>query len=162
VLEDISKWLYKKTDPVLVNLLNTSIDNKLREALENKIHMLGLIDVEPSLSVALQNTLAEYCKESSLVCGYAKKEEPNFPEFIKWLGVDADTVSLFVYINTESFDRYLFPKNIEELSVENIAQFIADVKEGKVLSVTESKNQAAAKEQQKLEETKKEKIEEAE
>lgn len=140
MLEDVSKWLYKKTDPILVNLLNTNIDNKLRQALENKIHMLGLIDVQPSLSVALQNTLAEYCKESSLVCGYANKEEANFPEFIQWLGVDADTVSSFVYINTESYDRYLFPKKIEELTVENIAQFISDVKEGKILSVTETKN----------------------
>lgn len=100
VLEQISKWLFKKTDPVLVDLLNTNIENKLREALENKIHILGLIDIDASLSVSLRGTLEEYCKASSLVCGYAKKDDTNFPEFIKWLGVDSDTTSSVVYINT--------------------------------------------------------------
>ncbi len=123
----------------MVDLLNPNIDNKLREALESKTHILGLIDIEPSLSVSLQSTLEEYCKASTLVCGYAKKAESNFDEFTKWLGINADTVSTFVYINTETFDRYLFPKKIEELNVENIGQFITDVKEGKVLSITESK-----------------------
>lgn len=44
-LEKVSEWLYKKTDPVLVDLLNPNVDNKLRNALENKIPLLGLIDV---------------------------------------------------------------------------------------------------------------------
>ncbi len=44
-LEKVSEWLYKKTDPVLVDLLNPNVDNKLRNALEKKIPLLGLIDV---------------------------------------------------------------------------------------------------------------------
>lgn len=94
-------------------MLNANIENKLREALENKIHILGLIDIEPSLSVSLKGTLEEYCKASSLVCGFAKKDDTNFPEFVNWLGIDAETTSSFIYINTESFDRYLFPNRIE-------------------------------------------------
>ena len=61
-LEKVSEWLYQKTDPVLVDLLNPNVDNKLRTALESKIPILGLIDVEPSLSASLQSTLEEYCK----------------------------------------------------------------------------------------------------
>ena len=61
-LEKVSEWLYKKTDPVLVNLLNPNIDNKLRTALESKTPILGLIDVESSISTSLQTTLEEYCK----------------------------------------------------------------------------------------------------
>lgn len=72
----------------------------MREALENKIHILGLIDIDASLSVSLRGTLEEYCKASSLVCGYAKKDDTNYPEFVKWLGVDSDTTSSVVYINT--------------------------------------------------------------
>lgn len=131
--------MYKKTDPVLVNLLNPNIDNKLREALEAKTPIIGLIDVEPSLSVSLQSTLEEYCKESTLVCGYAKKSEPNFGEFVQWLGVDPESASSVIYIDTDSYDKYLFPKKIEELSIENISQFITDVKEGRVTKMTPEK-----------------------
>ncbi len=86
-LEKVSEWLYQKTDPVLVDMLNPNVDNKLRNALENKIPLLGLIDVEPSLSASLQSTLEEYCKESTLICGYAKKDATNFAEFMQWLGL---------------------------------------------------------------------------
>jgi len=34
----------------------------LREALESKTHILGLLDAESSLSASLQSTLEEYCK----------------------------------------------------------------------------------------------------
>ena len=44
-MEKVSEWLYKKTDPVLVDLLNPNVDNRLRNALEKKIPLLGLIDV---------------------------------------------------------------------------------------------------------------------
>ena len=74
----------------MVNLLNPNIDNKLRNALEAKTPIIGLIDVEPSLSASLQMTLEEYCKESTLVCGYAKKQDSNFDEFIAWLGLESD------------------------------------------------------------------------
>lgn len=77
------------------------------------------------------------------MCGSAKKDDTNFPEFVNWLGIDVDTTSSFIYINTETFDRYLFPKKIEELSVETITQFVTDVKDGKVKSITDSKTEAS-------------------
>lgn len=63
-IEKISKWLYKKTDPIIVDLLSTLIENKLREALENKIHLLGFVDIDESLSASLKETLEKYCKQS--------------------------------------------------------------------------------------------------
>jgi hypothetical protein len=138
-LEKVSEWLFQKTDPILVDLLNPNVDNKLRNALENKIPILGLIDVEPSLSASLLSTLEEYCKESTLICGHAKKDASNFAEFTQWLGLESDTQSSFIYINTDSYDKYVFPKKIEELSIENITQFLSDIKEGKASKLGEKK-----------------------
>ena len=126
-------------------MLNPNIDNKLKDALESKVHILGLIDIDSSLSTSLRTTLEEYCKESSLVCGVAKKGESNFNDFVTWLGVDTDSASSFVYINTETFDRYLKNKKIEELSLDNISQFITEVKEGKIKSLADQKKTEEAK-----------------
>lgn len=46
----VSKWLHKETDPVLVDLLNPNLDNKLVEALQNKVSLLALIDVNEETS----------------------------------------------------------------------------------------------------------------
>lgn len=34
-----------------------SMEGKLKDALQNQIHLLGIIDVEPELSVSLRKTL---------------------------------------------------------------------------------------------------------
>jgi hypothetical protein len=138
-LEKVSEWLFQKTDPILVDLLNPNVDNKLRNALENKTPILGLIDAEPSLSASVRKTLEEYCKESTLICGYALKDDSNFAEFTKWLGIKSGPLSSLIYINTDSYDRYLFPMKIEELSIESITQFLSDIKEGKVSKLGEKK-----------------------
>ncbi len=88
----------------------TSVDGKLKDALKNQIHLLGLIDVESELSVSLRKTLEEYCKNTKLVCGYAKKGEAHFEELMAWAGVDKEiTTSKVIYINTLSFDKFIFP-----------------------------------------------------
>lgn len=70
------------------------------DALQNKVHLLGLIDTDSELSAALQKTLGQYCEDSTLVCGYAKGGEPNFNEFSAWIGISGDAGSALIYINT--------------------------------------------------------------
>ena len=51
-----------------------------------------------------------------------------------WAGIDKDiTTSEVIYINTLSFDKFMFAEKIEELSVEKLEQYVSDVREGKVV-----------------------------
>lgn len=92
--------------------------------------LLGLIDVEAELSASLTKTMEEYCKRvTGLVCGYAKKGEDHFDELMAWAGIDKDiTTSKVIYINTTSFDKFIFTEKIEELSIEKVEQFVSDIK----------------------------------
>jgi hypothetical protein len=76
--------------------------------------LLGLIDVEQELSASLTKTMEEYCKKiTGLVCGYAKKGEDHFEELMAWVGIEKDiTTSEVIYINTMSFDNFMFAEKI--------------------------------------------------
>jgi hypothetical protein len=55
-------------------MLMTNVEGRLRDALKNQVHLLGLIDVQTELSASLTRTMEEYCKKNvQIVCGYAKK-----------------------------------------------------------------------------------------
>lgn len=51
------------------------MDNRLMEALQEKVHLIGYIDVDAKVSESNLKVLESYCKKSSLVCGVAKKDE---------------------------------------------------------------------------------------
>jgi hypothetical protein len=38
-------------------MLVTNVDGKLKDALQNQIHLLGIIDVEPEISASLRKTM---------------------------------------------------------------------------------------------------------
>lgn len=83
------------------------------EALQNKAPLLAFIDKDSRLETGLKDTLEQFCKDGSLVCGYAKATEQNFAEFDAWIGASEDAGSLLVYINTETFEKFAFNKDFK-------------------------------------------------
>jgi len=91
--------------------------------LESKTPLLGLLDVDEEMSAHLNAVLQEYCKVSTMVCGYARKTDENFKEFVGWLGLGVEH-SQIVYVNTDTYDKYLFDGPIAELSIETLEEFV--------------------------------------
>lgn len=81
---------------------------------------------------AAYNFFESYCPSiTEFICGIANKDDEEYDNFNNWLDAGNEK-SLIAYLDTEKFEKYIYPGDLSAINAESVNNFVADIKAGKI------------------------------
>jgi hypothetical protein len=111
-----------------VSVVDSQPTKRLSQALQGKAPLLVIVRREETVSAHVLEVLEQYCQgKNELVCGYAAKEDKDYSSFSDWVGDSETEKSVLVYVNTNDFNKKVYPGDLAALTQQDVAAFFEEV-----------------------------------
>ena len=108
----------------MVSIVDDKPTKRLSQALQGKAPLLVIVRREETVSLHVLSVLEEFCQgKSEVVCGYAAKADKDYESFSEWLGDKEKEKSVLVYVDTNKFEKNIYPGDLATLTVQDVSAF---------------------------------------